>query len=128
MASADSFAVEKGKGEKATGWMNEYAKKNNMKFESKLKGYSVQSTKFGGFDIIEWKGDWPAARNMIKRVSGKLGIKTIESGYHEKKDLIATLISGGSEYGKVYSNGNLVGQVEMVAKSGKWAIKSEVFS
>jgi hypothetical protein len=108
--------------------MNEYAKKNNIKFEARLKGYSMQSVKFGNFDLIEWKGDWPAARNMIKRVSSKLGIKTIESGYHEKKDLISTMFGGSSEYGKVYSNGNLVGQVEMTAKSGKWTVKSEVFS
>lgn len=128
MASADSFAVEQGKGEKAIAWMNEYAKKNRIKFEAKLKGYSMQSVKFGGFEIIGWEGDWPAARNMMKKASSKLGIKTIESGYHEKKDLISTMFSGGSEFGKVYSNGNLVGQVEMANKSGKWTVKSEVFS
>lgn len=128
MASADSFAVEQGKGEKAIAWMNEYAKKNRIKFEARLKGYSIQSVKFGAFEIIEWKGDWPPARNMMKKASSKLGIKTIESGYHEKKDLITTMFAGSSEYGKVYSNGNLVGQVEMVSKSGKWIVKSEVFS
>ena len=52
VASADSFAVEQGKGEKAIVWMNEYAKKNKIKFEVKLKGYSVQSVKFGAFEVI----------------------------------------------------------------------------
>jgi hypothetical protein len=129
MASADSFAVEQGKGEQAVAWMNEYAKKNKMNFEAKLRGNAVlQTTKFGGFEMISWKGDWPAARNIIKRASGKLRIKALESGYHEKTDLLVSMFGAGSEFAKVYSGGNLVGQVEMTSKSGKWIVKSEVFS
>lgn len=128
MAGADSFAVEQGKGEKAVAWMNEYAKKNKVNFEAKLQGYAMQTTKFGGFEVISWKGDWPAARNLIKKASSKLNVKTLESGYHEKTDLLVSMFGGGSEFAKVYSGGNLVGQIEMKTKSGKWIVKSEVFS
>ncbi|MGI0039669.1 MAG: hypothetical protein ACREAO_07620 [Nitrososphaera sp.] len=128
MAGADSFAVEQGKGEKAVAWMNEYAKKNRVNFEAKLQGYAMQTTKFGGFEMISWKGDWPAARNLIKRASSKLNVKALESGYHEKTDLLVSMFGGGSEFAKVYSGGNLVGQIEMKTKSGKWVVKSEVFS
>lgn len=129
MAGADSFAVERGKGEKTVAWMNEYAKKNNIKFEAKLKqGYTMSTVKFGGFEFISWKGEWPAARNIIKRASGKLGVKTIESGYHEKKDLLSSMFGSSSEFAKVYSNGNLVGQLEMSLKGGRWVVKNEVFS
>lgn len=126
MAGADSFAVEKGSGAKAVAWMNEYAKKNKIKFEAKLAGYSMQSVKFGAFELISWKGDWSSARNIIKKVSGKLRIKTIESGYHEKKDLLASMF-GSAEFGKVYSGGNIIGQVELRSKGGKWTIKIETY-
>lgn len=126
MGGADSFAVEQGKGEQAVAWMNEYAKKNKLKFEAKVQGYSMQSVKFGGFELILWKGDWSAARNVIKKVSGKLRIKTIESGYHEKKDLLSSMF-GSSEFGKVYSGGNIVGQVELTSKKGKWMVKVESY-
>lgn len=129
VAGADSFAVEQGKGEKAVTWMNEYAKKNKINFEAKLKeGHTMSTVKFGDFQFISWKGDWPAARNIIKRVSGKLGVKTLESGYHEKKDLISSMFGSNSEFAKVYSNGNLVGQLEMSTKGGRWVVKNEVFS
>ena len=127
MAGSDSFAVEQGRGGEAVEWMNEYAKKNNMKFECRLQGYVMQTAKFGNFEVISWKGEWPAARNIIKRVSAKLRMKTIESGYHEKKDLLSSMF-GGSEFGKVYSGGNLVGQIELASKSGKWTAKSEAFA
>lgn len=128
MAGADSFAVEQGRGGEAVAWMNEYAKKNRMKFEARLlEGHTMQTAKFGGFDMISWKGDWPAARSIIKKASGKLRIKTLESGYHEKTDLLMSMFGAGSEFAKVYSNGNLVGQIEMTKKSGKWVARSEAF-
>lgn len=126
MAGADSFAVEQGKGAEAVAWMNEYANKNKLKFEAKLDGYVMQSVKFGNFELISWKGDWSAARNIIKKVSGKLRIKTIESGYHEKKDLLSSMF-GSAEFGKVYAGGNIVGQVELTSKGGKWAVRAESY-
>lgn len=126
MAGADSFAVEQSNGKEAVDWMNDYAKKNKLKFEAKLEGYSMQSVKFGMFELISWKGEWSVARNIMKKVSGKLRIKTIESGYHEKKDLLSSMF-GSAEFGKVYSGGNLVGQIELMSKDGRWTVKAESY-
>lgn len=128
MAGADSFAVEQGRGDEAVKWMNEYAQKNKIKFEARLQDYSVATVKFGSFELISWKGEWSAARNIIKKTSGKLHMKALESGYHEKTDLLSSMFGASSEFAKVYSNGNLVGQIELKSKGGKWTVKNEAFS
>lgn len=128
LAGADSFAVEQGKAHEVIEWMNEHAKKNSQKFQARLSGYTMQTTKFGTFEIISWSGDWPAARNIIKKASSKVGARVIESGYHEKRDLLSAMFGSPSEFGKVYSNGKLAGQIEMVKKAGKWTAKAETFA
>jgi hypothetical protein len=127
LAGADSFAVEHRKAQEAIEWMNAYAKKNNHKFESKLTGYSMQTVKFGSFEMITWSGDWSVARNIMQKASKQLRAKVIESGYHEKRDLLSAMFGSASEYGKVYSNGKLVGQIEMNKKAGRWVAKAESY-
>ena len=127
MAGADSFAVEHRKAQEVIKWMNTYAKKNNYKFEAKLAGYSMQTVKFGSFEMMTWSGDWSDARNIIQKASKQLRAKVIESGYHEKRDLLSAMFGGSSEYGKIYSNGKLVGQIEMNKKAGRWISKAESY-
>ncbi len=127
MAGSDNFAVEYKKAQQAIEWINEYAKKNNHKFECKLTGYSMQTVKFGSFEMITWSGDWSAARNIIQKASKHLRAKVIESGYHEKRGLLSAMFGVSSEYGKVYSNGKLVGQIEMNKKSGRWIAQDESY-
>ena len=128
MAGADNFGLEEGKAEKAIVWMNAYAKKNNLKFEAKLAGHSMQTLKFGNFQLFSWNGEWSSARNIVKKASGKLGIKTIESGFHEKQDLLSVMFGASTEYAKIYSSGILVGKLAMVKKSGRWMPKTETFA
>ena len=125
MAGADSFAVEDRKAQHAIEWINAYAKKNNHKFECKLTGYSIQTIKFGNFEMMTWSGEWSDARNIIQKASKQLRIKVIESGYHEKRGLLSAMFGASSEYAKVYSNGKLVGQIEMNKKAGRWIAKVE---
>ncbi|HEX2473022.1 MAG TPA: hypothetical protein VHJ59_09750 [Nitrososphaera sp.] len=127
MAGADSFAVEHKKAQQAIEWINAYAKKNDHKLEANLAGYSMQTVKFGSFELIIWSGDWSDARNIIQKASKHLRAKVIESGYHEKRDLLSAMLGGSSEYGKVYSNGKLVGQIEMNKKAGRWVAKAESY-
>jgi hypothetical protein len=127
LAGADNFAVEHQKAQQAVEWINAYAKKNNRKFECKLTGHSMQTVKFGNFEMITWSGDWSDARNIIHKASKQLRAKVIESGYHEKRDLLSAMFGASSEYGKVYSNGKLVGQIEMNKKSGRWIAKEESY-
>jgi hypothetical protein len=128
LAGADSFAVEHSKAKEVVEWMNAYAKKNNQKFEAKLAGYTMQTVKFGTFEFISWAGDWSAARSIIQKASSKMRAKVIESGYHEKRDLLSAMLGSSSEFGKVYSNGKLIGQIETVKKSGRWTAKAESFA
>jgi hypothetical protein len=127
LAGADSFAVEHRKAQQAIEWINSYAEKNNHKFECKLTGYSMQTVKFGSFEMMTWSGDWSDARNIIQKASKQLRAKVIESGYHEKRDLLSAMFGGSSEYGKIYFNGKLVGQIEMNKKAGRWISKSESY-
>jgi hypothetical protein len=122
LGAANNFGVEEGRGQKAIEWINSRAKENNQKFDAKLEGYSLHSINFGNFEVISWKGDWSAARNIIQKASKKLSLKVIESGYHEKS--IIPFLAGG-EFGKVYSGGRLIGLVGLAIKSGKWIIVSE---
>ena len=126
LAGADSFAVELGKGEKAVEWMNSYAEKNGQKFEAKLAGYTMQTVKFGDFEMITWAGDWSVARNIIRKASGKLNAKVIESGYHEKRGLLDAMF-GGAEFGKVYSGGKISGRIELDKKGGRWMARAEAY-
>lgn len=125
MASADNFAIEQGKGDKAIEWMNLYAKKSNKEFEVKLQGYQLSTIKFGSFEVVSWKGDWSYARNVLLRASSKLKIKVLEAGYREKGNLLSSFFGASSEFAKVYRSGILIGQLELGLKSGKWVAKSE---
>lgn len=125
MPSANNFALQQGKSAKAIEWMNSYAKMKNKKFEARLEEYSLCTLKFGKFDVIYWKGDWSAARSIIIKASSKLNMKVIEAGYHKKGNFMSLLIGGSDEIAKVYSGGNLVGNIVLKSKSGKWNVKSE---
>ena len=127
LAEADSFAVERGKAQQVVDWMNSFAKKNNQEFEARLAGYTMQTIKFGDFEMIAWSGDWSVARSIIQKASSKMRSKVIESGYHEKRGLLSAMFGSSSEYGKVYSNGTLVGKIETIKKSGRWTAKVETF-
>ncbi len=127
LAGTDSFAVEYRKAQQAIEWINAYAKKNNHKLECTLAGYSLQTVKFGRFEMVTWTGDWSAARDIFHKASKQLRAKLIESGYHEKRGLLSAMFGISSEYGKIYSNGKLVGQIEMNKKAGRWIAKAESY-
>jgi hypothetical protein len=38
------------------------------------------------------------------------------------------MFGSSSEFGKVYSSGKLVGQIETVKRSGRWTAKAESFA
>jgi hypothetical protein len=125
LASADNFAIEERNAAKAIEWMNKYAIKNRKKFDAKLEGYILSTTNFGNFEVISWNGDWSAARNIIIKVSQKLNLKVIESGYHQKGDFLRSLFLVSKEFAKVYSDGRLIGNIVLSMVSGKWTVESE---
>ena len=126
LASASNFAIEKGKSKNAIAWINEFNIKNNNKsFKASVSGHPLNTLNFGSFDLIEWHGDWPIARNAFKKVSSKLNIKVIESGYHKKGNIIEAFFGMSKEYGKVYSGGKFIGTVIFAKRSGRWVAEKE---
>ena len=125
MASTDNFGVEAGMGNRAIDWMNAYSKEKNMHFSARPEGYQISTKNFGNFDIISWNGDWSDARKIIIKSSSKLSMKVIESGYHEKDNLLLSFFGLGKEFAKVYKEGNYIGAVVLDVRSGKWYVKSE---
>jgi len=125
MAGADNFGVENGMGHRAVDWMNSYSKEKKMEFKAKLEGYQILSKNFGDFEIISWTGNWSDARKIIIKASTKLSMKVIESGYHQKDNLLISFFGFGKEFGKVYKKGNYIGTIVLGMRSGKWYIKSE---
>ncbi len=128
LAGSDNFGVEQAKAGQVVEWMNSYSKKSSLKFEARLTGRSITTIKFGAFELIGWSGDWSSARNVIKKASSKLNARVIESGYHEKRDLLSAMVGGGSEFAKVYSSGKLVGRLELGKKAGRWTATSESYA
>jgi hypothetical protein len=125
MAGSDNFGVENGMGHRAVVWMNSYSKEKKMEFKAKLEGYQISSKNFGDFEIISWRGKWSDARKIIVKASTKLSMKVIESGYHQKDNLLISFFGFGNEFGKIYKKGNYIGTIVLGMRSGNWYIKSE---
>jgi hypothetical protein len=125
LAGADNFAVEQGMGERAVDWMNSFSVKSNMNFECVLRGYSIPTIHFGTFEVLSWKGEWSDARKIIVKASHKLSMKVIESGYHQKDNILMSLIGASKEYAKVYRKGSFIGTIVLGNKSGHWRIVFE---
>lgn len=125
MTGTDNFGVEDGMGHRATEWMNSYSKEKKMDFKARLEGYQITTKNFGNFEIISWSGNWSDARKIIIKSSSKLSMKVIESGYHQKDNLLLSFFGLGKEFAKVYKKGNYIGAIVLGMRSGKWYVKSE---
>lgn len=125
LASSNNFAVEKGRSAIAINWINEFTAKNKKSFKISASEHSLNTLNFGNFDLVRWEGDWSIARNVFRKVSSKLNIKVIESGYHKKGNILESLFGMSKEYGKVYSGGKLIGTVVFAKKSGLWIAETE---
>jgi hypothetical protein len=125
LAGTDNFGVEGGMGHRAIEWMNSYSKEKKMDFKARLEGYQISSKNFGNFEIISWSGNWSDARKIIIKSSSKLSMKIIESGYHQKDNLLLSFFGLGKEFAKVYKKGNYIGAIVLGMRSGKWYVKSE---
>jgi hypothetical protein len=125
LAGTDNFGVEGGMGHRGIEWMNSYSKEKKMDFKARLEGYQISSKNFGNFEIISWSGNWSDARKIIIKSSSKLSMKVIESGYHQKDNLLLSFFGLGKEFAKVYKKGNYIGAIVLGMRSGKWYVKSE---
>jgi hypothetical protein len=126
LADAESFGVEKGYGVQAVNWMNEEAKKLNLKFEARLYDHEIITKNFGIFEMFSWIGDSKAARDLTVRASKRFKIKIIEGGYKTVQFIMK--VSARNEYGIVRKGDRIIGQIEFTSSrltNSKWVVSKE---
>ena len=125
MKDSESFGIESGYGSKVVEWLNEEAKKQNLKFEARLYGYTITTQNFGAFEMFSWIGDVQVARKLIIKASKRFKIKVIEGGYKTKERIFHTK---KSDYAMVRKGDKVIGHLEFEASRfgrEKWEIKVE---
>jgi hypothetical protein len=122
---SESFGIEKDYGPKAIEWINEYAKKERIKFEARLYGYELETKNFGTFEMFSWIGDIKIARKLIVKASKRFKIKVIEGSYKTKEKIFHMQ---KSDYAMVRKGDKIIGHIELVAsRFGRdtWKVKQE---
>lgn len=125
MKNSESFGVESGFGSKVIEWLNDEAKKQNLKFEARLYGHTIATQNFGSFEMFSWIGDVQIARKLIIKASKRFKIKVIEGGYKTKERIFHTK---KSDYAIVRKGDEVIGHLEFEASrfgSEKWRVKVE---
>jgi hypothetical protein len=125
MKNSESFGIESGFGTKVIEWLNDEAKKQNLKFEARLYGHIITTQNFGVFEMFSWIGDVQIARKLIIKASKRFKIKVIEGGYKTKERIFHTK---KSDYAIVRKGDEVIGHLEFEASrfgSEKWKVKVE---
>jgi len=125
MKNSESFGIESGYGSKVIEWVNDEAKKQNLKFEARLYGHTITTQNFGLFEMFSWIGDVQIARKLIIKASKRFKIKVIEGGYKTKERIFHTK---KSDYAMVRKGDEVIGHLEFEASRfgrEKWRVKVE---
>ncbi len=125
MRESETFGAEKGSGEELVQWMNEEAKKRNMKFEARLSDYVVKTENFGIFEMFSWMGDVKNARSLIVKASKKFRVRVIEGGYKAKEKVFSTK---KSDFAMVRKGDRVIGHLKFTAArfgKGDWELVEE---
>ena len=124
MKNSETFGIEQGHGEKSIEWINDYAKKQKLKIEARLYGYSVTTENFGTFEMFSWIGDVKTARKLIIKASKRFRIKVIEGGYKTKETVYNMK---KSDFAMVRKGDKVIGHIKFEAPriGGNWTVKVE---
>jgi len=125
MKNSESFGIESGYGSEVIEWLNDEAKKQNLKFEARLYGHTITTQNFGAFEMFSWVGDVQIARKLIIKASKRFKIKVIEGGYKTKERIFHTK---KSDYAMVRKGEEVIGHLEFEASrfgNEKWRVKVE---
>ncbi len=122
---SETFGIEKGHGQEAIEWLNEEAKKGNLKFEARLYGLEIETQNFGTFEMFSWVGDVQTARKLTIKVSKRFKIKVIEGGYKTKEKILK--LAKKQDYGVVRKGDKVIGHLAFTAPmiGGKWQVSEE---
>ena len=125
MRESETFGAEKGSGKDLVEWMNEEAKKRNMKFEARLYDNTIKTENFGTFEMFSWMGDVKTARSLIVKASKKFRVKVIEGGYKAKEKIYS---SKKSDFAMVRKGDRVIGHLIFTAArfgKGDWDLVEE---
>ena len=125
MRESETFGAEKGSGKDLVEWMNEEAKKRNMKFEARLYDYTIKTENFGTFEMFSWMGDVKIARSLIVKASKKFRVKVIEGGYKAKEKIYSTK---KADFAMVRKGDRIIGHLKFTAArfgKGDWELVEE---
>ena len=125
MRESETFGAEKGSGKDLVEWMNEEAKKRNMKFEARLYDYTIKTENFGTFEMFSWIGDVKIARSLIVKASKKFRVKVIEGGYKAKEKIYSTK---KADFAMVRKGDRVIGHLKFTAArfgKGDWELVEE---
>ncbi|MBI5698269.1 MAG: hypothetical protein HZC29_07305 [Thaumarchaeota archaeon] len=122
---SETFGIEKGHGQEAIEWLNEEAKKGDLKFEARLYGQEIETQNFGTFEMFSWVGDVQTARKLTIKVSKRFKIKVIEGGYKTKEKILK--LAKRQDYGVVRKGDKVIGHLAFTAPmiGGKWQVSEE---
>jgi hypothetical protein len=123
-SESETFGIEKGYGQQAVEWLNEEAKKDNLRFEARLYGHEVVTKNFGAFELFSWVGDIQVARKLIIKVSKRFKIKVIEGGYKTKERILKF---SRQDYGMIRKGDKVIGHIELSSSrfGGDWKVEKE---
>lgn len=123
-SDSETFGIEKGYGKEAVDWLNEEARKNNLKFEARLYGQEITTQNFGTFEMFSWMGDMQVARKLTLKVSKRFKIKVIEGAYKTKERIFKMK---KQDYGLVRRGDKVIGHLEFSSSrlGGKWEVIEE---
>lgn len=125
MGNSETFGVEKGHGDDVIKWLNEQAKKLDVKLEARLYGYDISTKNFGDFEMFSWIGDVQIARKLAIKASKRFKIKVIEGGYKPKEKVFRMK---KFDFAKIKRGDKTIGQIEFVASrfgNSQWKIQNE---
>lgn len=125
MRDSETFGVEKGHGDDVIKWLNEQAKKLDVKLEARLYGYDISTKNFGDFEMFSWIGDVQIARKLVIKASKRFKIKVIEGGYKPKEKVFRMK---KFDFAKIKRGDKTIGQIEFVASrfgNSQWKIQNE---
>lgn len=125
MQDSETFGVEKGHGKNVIEWLNAHSKKNNIKLEARLYGYTVSTENFGDFEMFSWMGDVQAARKLIIKASKRFKVRVIEGGYKPSERVFRMK---KFDYAKVRKGDKSIGYIEFVASrfgNNEWSVNNE---
>ena len=125
MNESETFGAEEGSAEIVINWMNDEAKKRNVKFEARLYGYTLTTENFGSFEMFSWMGDVKAARSLITKASKRFKVKIIEGGYKAKEKIYSTK---KSDFAMVGKGDRVIGHLQFTAErfgNSNWKLVDE---